>query len=130
MISDTIDILDARVINLCINFVAVGSLEKTKIEVLTAAYERLTERFSRVPDIGEPFFITDVYKELRNVDGVLDVTDVQIAHKNGSYEGKEYSDVSFSLERMTSVDGRYIEMPRNIIYEIRYLDFDIKGVIV
>ena len=88
------------------------------------------ERFSRVPDIGEPFFITDVYKELRNVEGILDVTDVQISHKSGDYLDKPYSDVSFNLERMTSADGRYIEMPKNIIYEIRYLDFDIKGVIV
>lgn len=130
MINDTIDIMDARVVNLCINFVAVGSMEKTKVEVLMAAYERLMERFSRVPDIGEPFFITDVYKELRNVDGILDITDVQISHKSGDYLDKPYSDVSFSLEKMTSADGRYIEMPKNVIYEIRYLDFDIKGVIV
>lgn len=130
MINDTIDILDARVVNLSIRFVAVAALDKTKVEVLAAAYERLTERFSRMPDIGEPFFITDIYKELRNVEGVLDVTDVKVYGLNGDIGSRVYSDVSFSLDKMTSADGRYIEMPRNVIYEIRYPDFDISGVIV
>lgn len=130
MINDTIDILDARVINLSIDFVAVGSLDKTKFEVLAAAYEKLQQRFRRLPDIGEPFFITDIYKELRNVEGILDVTDVKITKKNGDIGDRVYSDVSFNLDKMTSADGRYIEMPKNVIYEIRYPEFDIKGVIV
>jgi len=130
MVNDTIDIMDARVVNLSIDFVAVGSLERTKIEILTAAYEKLQQRFKRLPDIGEPFFITDVYKELRNVEGIMDVTDVKVYLKNTSTTGRIYSDVSFNLKTMTSADGRYIEMPSNVIYEIRYPEFDIKGVIV
>jgi hypothetical protein len=130
MINDTIDILDARVLNLSIDFVAVGSLGRTKFEILDAAYTRLQERFARMPDIGEPFFITDVYKELRNVEGILDVTDVKIVKKNGSFGGRLYSDVSFNINKVMSADGRYIEMPKNVIYEIKYPEFDIKGVIV
>lgn len=130
MMNDTIDILDARIINLNIDFVAVAALEKSKFEVLSAAYERLQQRFSRLPDIGEPFFITDVYKELRNVEGILDVTDVKITKRTGDMGERVYSDVSFDLNRVTSADGRYIEMPKNVIYEIRYPEFDIKGVIV
>ena len=130
MINDTIDILDARVINLSIDFVAVGSLDKTKLEILNSAYSRLQARFQRLSDIGEPFFVTDIYKELRNVEGILDVTDVKIGKRNGDVGNRVYSDVSFNLDKMTSADGRYIEMPRNVIYEIRYPEFDIKGVIV
>ena len=70
MINDTIDILDAKFINLGIEFVAVGSMEKSKFDVLESAKRALITRFRRLPDIGEPFFITDVYKELRNVEGV------------------------------------------------------------
>ena len=130
MINDTIDILDARVLNLNIEFVAVGSLEKTKFEILQSAYERLIERFARIPDIGEPFFITDIYKELRNVEGILDVTDVRITKKVGSIADRSYSDVSFDLDRLSSSDGRYIEMPKNVLYEIKFPEFDIRGVIV
>jgi hypothetical protein len=130
MINDTIDILDARVLNLAINFVAVGSLEKTKFEILESAYTRLQERFARIPDIGEPFFITDIYKELRNVEGILDVTDVKITKKVGSIADRNYSSVSFDLDKMKSADGRYIEMPKNVVYEVKFPEFDIKGVIV
>lgn len=130
MINDTIDILDARILNLSIDFVAVGLLEKSKFEVLESAKERLMQRFSRIPDIGEPFFITDVYKELRNVDGVLDVTDVVITQRSGSNTGRAYSDTIYDVARATSADGRYIEMPKNVIYEVKFPEFDINGVIV
>lgn len=130
MINDTIDILDAKVVNLSIDFVAVGMLEKSKFEVLEAAKERLIEKFSRVPDIGEPFFITDIYKELRTVDGVLDVTDVNVTQRIGNSTDRSYSTLGYDISRATSSDGRYIEMPKNVIYEVKFPEFDINGVIV
>lgn len=130
MINDTIDILDAKILNLAIDFVAVGSMEKPKYEVLEAAKRRLVERYTRIPDIGEPFFITDIYKELRNVSGVVDVTDVKVYVKSSSDSGRIYSSISVELEKLISPDGRYIEMPKNVVYEVKYPMFDIKGVIV
>ncbi len=130
MINDTIDILDAKMINLGIEFVAVGAMEKSKFDVLESAKQALITRFRRIPDIGEPFFITDVYKELRNVDGVVDVTDVKISVKASSDGGRNYSATSVDIGKLMSPDGRYIEMPRNVVYEVKYPNFDIKGVIV
>ena len=130
MINDTIDILDAKFVNLGIEFVAVGSMEKSKFDVLESAKRALITRFRRLPDIGEPFFITDVYKELRNVEGVVDVTDVQISLKSSSDGGRNYSQTSLDLGKLTSPDGRYIQLPKNVMYEVKYPNFDIKGVIV
>lgn len=130
MINDTIDILDAKILNIGIYFTAVGSLDKSKFEVLEAAKNKLIQRYLRLADIGEPFFITDIYKELRNVDGVLDVTDVRIDNLSGVISGRQYSNVEFDAERYTSADGRYIEIPRNVIYEVKFPTFDINGAIV
>ena len=130
MINDTIDILDAKVVNLCIDFVAVGSMDKSKFEVLETAKQTLIERFKRIPDIGEPFFITDVHKELRKVEGIVDVTDVSITRKSGTNDERSYSSTSFDLDRAISADGRYIEMPTNVLYEVKFPRFDINGVIV
>jgi hypothetical protein len=132
MVNDTIDILDARVLNLSIDFVAVGALDNSKFEVLQRAKDELIEHFSRKPDIGEPFFITDVYKVLRNIEGILDVTDVKIRQLAGPVDGsaRVYSSLSFPLVDRTSQDGRYIDLPKNVAYEIKYPDFDIRGVIV
>ena len=130
MINDTIDILDAKIVNLCIDFIAVGSMDKSKFEVLEMAKQALIERFKRIPDIGEPFFITDIYKELRKVEGVVDVTDVSITRKTGNNSERSYSSTSFDLDDAISADGRYIEMPTNVLYEVKFPRFDINGVIV
>jgi len=130
MINDTVDILNAKVVNLTIDFVAVASIESSKYDVLAAAKTALARRFTRHPDIGEPFFITDVYKELRKVDGIIDVSDVKINQKNGMTSEGNYSTIRFDINRAMSADGRYIELPKNLIYELKYPILDINGVIV
>jgi len=125
MISDTVDIVDAKVLNIGINFTAIGDFETSKAVVLTRATNRLIDFYNRLPDIGEAFFITDVYNELKKVEGLVDVTDVKITLKVGG----EYSDISFNLSKNISPDGRYIEMPKNVIWEIKFPNSDIKGVI-
>ncbi len=130
MINDTIDIMDAKIINLSIDFVAVGSLDASKYDVLEQAKQKLIQYFRRAPDIGEPFFITDVYKQLKKVDGLVDVTDVKITQKHGSSGGRTYSNIRFDLDQSTSADGRYIQMPLNVIYEIKFPANDISGVII
>ena len=130
MINDTIDILDARVVNFKIDFVAVGSLEHPKYDILEEAKSILIDRFRRSPDIGEPFFLTDVYKELRKIDSIVDVTDVVIRHANGTESARNYSELLFDLDSAMSADGRYIELPKNVVYEIKYPSIDINGVIL
>jgi hypothetical protein len=125
MLNDTVDILDAKVINLALDFEAVGEIDKNRFDILVAAKARLKEHFSNYPEIGEPFFITDIYAKLKTVDGLLDVTSVKVYQKTGA----NYSDIRFDLQPATSPDGRYISMPKNVIYEIKFLDADINGVI-
>ena len=77
-------------------------------------------------EIGEPLFLTDIYAELKKVVGLVDVISVKIYRKTG----RSYSGVAFDLEGNTSADGRYIQIPKNVILELKYPDSDIKGVIV
>lgn len=125
MINDTIDIIDAKVINLGIDFAVVGDMERNKFDILSDAITALTTEFSRTRDIGEAFFITDVYTALKDVDGVVDVTKVKITQKAGGV----YSDIKYNVIENTSPDGRYIHMPKNVIFEIKYPNNDIKGVV-
>ena len=105
-------------------------MEKSKFEVYETAKSMLIEKFKKIPDIGEPFFITDVYKELRKDEGIADVTDVRISLKSGTNSERSYSSVSFDLAAAASPDGRYIEMPSNVLYEVKFPRFDINGVII
>jgi hypothetical protein len=123
MLNDTIDILDAKVLNLGIDFSVVGDLESNKHDVLANAIFAVKGEIRRIREIGEPFFITDIYKILQKVKGVVDVTKVKITNKRGGL----YSDIKFSIDNHISSDGRYIEIPANVVWEVKFPDQDIRG---
>jgi len=126
MINDTIDILDGKILNLGIYFSIIVDHTYDSDETLSRALSNLKNTFSVVPNMGESFFITDIYKAVRNTEGVLDLIDVNLSVKNGGV----YSNVSIDLEKQKSTDGRYIEIPDNVVYEIKFPNDDIKGVVV
>lgn len=123
MINDTIDILDAKIVNLQISFKVVSDVEADSADVLRRCVDALATEYSKVKFIGEAFFISDVYSVLKKVEGVNDVRSVKISQKNGA----DYSDINFDINRFMSSDGRYIEAPKNIIFEIKYPRSDILG---
>ena len=125
MINDTIDIIDARIVNLTIDFKIIADSDKNKFDVLNACIANLQERFSEPLLIGEPFYITDVYNILNDTEGTVDAQDVVIGIKNGL----EYSDTRFDINSQKSADGRYIKAPENVAFEIKFPSIDIKGTV-
>tara|TARA_R110002073_G_scaffold332156_1_gene517696 strand:+ start:646 stop:2451 length:1806 start_codon:yes stop_codon:yes gene_type:complete len=127
MINDTIDILDGRVINIGITFQAVSQINVNKYEILERAKSELVRHFAQTKyDLGEPFRTGDVFKVLKNVEGILDVTDVTIGRKIGSL----YSDYYYNLDANLTPDGRLIKIPEFAAYEIKYPNTDIVGTIL
>lgn len=125
MINDTIDIIDARIVNLSIDFKIIADSDKNKFDVLNACIANLQERFSEPLLIGEPFYITDVYNVLNDTEGTVDAQDVVIGIKNGL----NYSDTRFDINSQKSADGRYIKAPANVAFEIKFPSIDIKGTV-
>jgi hypothetical protein len=126
MINDTIDILDAKILNIGVDFSIIADLERDKYETLNNSISALTAYFSRPKEIGESIFLTDIVKTIKDVDGVIDVVDVQIVNKtSGNYPG-----IYYDLYKYLSSDGRYIEVPENVIFEVRFPSSDLKGVVV
>jgi hypothetical protein len=126
MINDTVDILDAKILNLGINYTIVADIRYNKQEILNKCNNKLKEFYSYTREIGEPFFVSDINSVIKEVKGVLDIGNVVVVNKNGGV----YSDLSYNLDENRSADGRYIEMPSNVIYEIKYPNDDIKGAII
>jgi len=126
MINDTIDILDGHVINIGIEFEIVSHVASNKFETLEIASDVLKEFYAdKVFSIGENLFITDIYSILNRVRGVADTTNVKIIKKSGP----EYSQVHYDIDYFTSPDGRYIAMPENGVFEIKFPNVNIKGTI-
>jgi len=126
MINDTVDILDAKIVNIGIDFIAKGEVETNRFLILDRATQALRDRFgTQKMEIGEPFYITEIYKTLQQVPGLVDVLSVKVTQKTGA----SYSDTYFDIEGQTSPDGRYIEVPKNVILELKIPAQDVKGAI-
>jgi len=126
MINDSIDILDARILNFGIEFFIIADYNENKYEVMNICKTILSDEFSFLGDIGENFYINDVFSILKQVTGVVDVVDVKITQKIG--QGK-YSTDGFDIKTNTSFDGRYIICPQDAILELRFPEEDIVGTV-
>jgi len=123
MINDTVDIQDAYVINLGLDFsisvLSAGNKEMAMAQALATLRSYLTRGYY----IGEQFSISQIYSLLKSVPSVLDVKALRIFAKTGA----QYSNIAFSVNQNTSPDGSYIICPKNAIFEIKYPQVDIKG---
>ena len=127
MINDTIDILDAKIINIGIDFKVLADSSYNKYDVLTKAVEKLTTDLAqRKYNIAEDFSIIEIYKSLKELGEIVDVLDVEVGNKAGN----PYSDLTFSINENLSPDGRVLVCPQNAVFEIKIPESDIKGTIV
>lgn len=126
MINDTIDILDARIVNIGINFTVKSSPDFNRFEVLEACRQSVSEYLGDYHlEIGEPLYISNIYNVLKRTVGVDDVLKVNIKQQVGS----DYSDAAYDLKQNMSPDARILYVPEDIILEVKYLDTDIRGTV-
>jgi len=127
MINDSLDIFDASIINLGIEYTILCASDVNKNEILSLATEEIFQKLNETrPEIGEPFNITQVYRILRNIDEIIDVQDVKITTKNSQ------SHSSYGVEvgsRTPQSNMSQIQLPKTTIWEIKYKN-DIIGNII
>ena len=123
MLNDNIDIYDTTILNIGFDYEIMVHPTKDKIEVLNAVNMRLRNELSNKMYVGEPFYLTNIYSIINKVDGVVDTTRVIPVIKDGT----GYNSAPVTIEEMKSNDGTYLKAPRNVIFEIKNLNADIKG---
>ena len=123
LITDSVDILDAKIINFGINYTIMVDPNYDKLEIKNKVDEQLKFIYSFAPQIGETFNVLDIYRNIQKITGVLDIKDIKILNKTGV----GYSQTPFNVEQNTSSDGNTILIPRNTIYEIKFPSRDIIG---
>jgi hypothetical protein len=124
MINDSVDILDAKLVNLGVTFEIIARRGFNKSTVLNDCLETLNNLFSVAPDIGEFLEITTIYKALNLVEGVADTVNINVEQKLGS----DYADTFFNIESSYSADRRFIRVPSDTVYEFKY-STDFRGTI-
>lgn len=125
MINDSVDILDARIINFGIEFVVLSDLNVNKYQILERTIFKISENFKRKMEIGEHLNIANIRKIVNDVESVTDLLSVKIVSKTGS----NYSTTFYDFQMNTSPDGRFVSCPKNCIFELKYPEIDIRGVV-
>jgi hypothetical protein len=123
MLNDNIDIYDATILNIGFDYEIIVHPTRDKIEVLNSVNQKLRSELSNKMYIGEPFYLTNVFNIINKVDGVVDTTKVTTVLK----DGVGYNSAPVTIEEMKSPDGTYLRAPRNVIFEIKNFNTDIRG---
>ena len=126
LISDAVDVLDARVINFTVEFSVVVLPTANKESVIQTVIFGLKELL-RIENmqIDQPIVMADLINVIINTPGVLSLPHLVVRNITGTVGSRGYSDVSFDVEGFT-IKGMVIG-PVGSIFELRYPDLDIIG---
>ena len=116
MISDSIDIFDAQILNLGLE---LDISLKNNINPSTAVSEIRDKLFEEInlvpPEIGQNFSMGFIEEILNSITIISRVSKIKVILKTGD----NYSDTRLDIKNYTSLDGGSILIPENVIWEIK-----------
>jgi hypothetical protein len=125
IIGDNIDIKNAYIINIRVNFEIIVLPEYNNNEILLNCINSLKGYFNTNNwQINQPILLRDIYINLDKILGVQTVKDVQISNIAGTTLG--YSEYAYDISGAIQNQVIYPSLDPSI-FEVRYPDLDIKG---
>jgi len=128
MVNDSINIKDAFIVNIGVNFDIIVLPNYNSNEVLTRCILALQDFFAiKNWQINEPIILRDLYVLLDNIDGVQTVKTITISNKVGTALG--YSQFAYDIQGATINNVVYPSLDP-MIFEVKYPNTDIQGRVV
>tara|TARA_R100000734_G_C3318644_1_gene113022 strand:- start:2966 stop:4807 length:1842 start_codon:yes stop_codon:yes gene_type:complete len=128
MIGDSIEIKDAYIINIGVEFEIIVLPNFNNNNVLDKCIISLQEYFNRNNfQLKQPIFLKDLFIRLDKIEGVQTVKNIKITNKAGTTSG--YSQYAYDIDGATQNQVIYPSLDPSI-FEIRYPNQDIKGRVV
>ena len=128
MIGDNIEIRNAFIINIAVNFEIIVLPEYNNSEVLLACISTFQNYFNiNNWQINQPIMLRDLYVMLDKIKGVQTVKNITISNKAGSISG--YSQYAYDITGATQNQVIYPSLDPSV-FEVRYPNLDIKGKVV
>jgi hypothetical protein len=128
MVNDSINIKDAFIVNIGVNFDIIVLPNFNSNEVLTKCILALQDFFAiKNWQINEPIILRDLYILLDRVEGVQTVKNITISNKVGTALG--YSQFAYDIAGATINNVVYPSLDP-MIFEVKYLNTDIQGRVV
>ena len=127
-LTDAINIKDAFIINIAINFEITVFKNHNNQQVILDCINELTAYFDIDRwQINQPIIITDIKNVIGGVSGVQTVENVSFSNKSGTLSG--YSQYKYSIEAATKNEVIYPSLDPSI-FELKYPNTDIKGQVI
>jgi hypothetical protein len=128
MVNDSINIKDAFIINIGVNFDIIVLPNYNSNEVLTRCILTMQDFFTIDKwQINEPIILRDLYVILDEVEGVQTVKNITISNKVGTALG--YSEFAYDIAGATINNVVYPSLDP-MIFEVKYPNTDIQGRVV
>jgi len=128
MIGDNIEIRDAFIINISVNFEIIVLPEYNNNEVLLTCITALQDYFNISNwQLNQPIMLRDLYIMLDKIKGVQTIKTIGIENKAGTTSG--YSAYAYDIVGATQNQVIYPSLDPSI-FEVKYPNLDIKGKVV
>jgi hypothetical protein len=128
MIGDNIEIRDAFIINIGVDFEIIVLPEYNNSDVLLSCISSLQTYFDTSKwQLNQPIMIRDLYILLDKIKGVQTIKNIAISNKAGTTTG--YSQYAYDIASATQNQVIYPSLDPSI-FEVKYPNNDIKGKVV
>jgi len=129
MISDSIDVQDAGIINLELYFSIVADPAMNKASLLQSIIRDLRDQFDiKNFHINQPIIISDIESTIFSKQGVISVDKIQFRNIYGTVNNRKYSSINFNVN--SYIKNKILYPPTGTIFEIKYPDVNIVGKVV
>lgn len=127
LLTDDVNIVDAFVINIGVRFDITVFKNYNMKDVLARSIDAVTQHFN-IDNwvINQPIVLTDLSYAIGSVDGVQNVSNLQIFNKYQFKDGSDYQPYRYDIQQAT-VDNIIYPSLDPSIFELRYPETDIIG---
>lgn len=129
LVSDSADILDARIIN--IGFKYNITIEKGyRQEIVVSAINSSLNTFFNTKNfqINKPIILSEIENLIINTPGVVSLLSMSIVSRSGVFKERLYSDFDFNV--LQNLDRGLLFPPDGGIFEVKFPEDDIEGRVV
>lgn len=130
IMTDEVQILDAFVVNIGVNFKIIVFKNKNINEVLANCIDTIKDFFNIDRwSINQPIILGDLYLQVASVEGVQSVVNIEIVNKYFFADGAGYANFRYDIKGNALDEEKGIVFPSldPMVFELRYPDTDIVG---
>lgn len=129
LVSDSVDILDASIINLAFRYgitIEKGYRQEIVVSAVNSSLKSYFE--TKKTQINKPIIISELNNLIINTPGVVSLLYLVATNRTGVFEERSYSDYHFHVKANT--DRGMIFPPAGGMFEVKFPDDDIIGKVV